>query len=196
MKNKELRIVGLSFSKTQQGQFVLVLGEKKGSLKIPIIIKESEAQYIAIKLEGIKTQKPFIFDVLKSVCDSLQADIYQIVITHVLEGVFHSKILLTNMVEEFEIPCSIGDAICLSLAHGCEILCTSEVLKLSGIMMDDEGNITQEQHTKNTSKKRDYSSVLAVPDLEKLLDKAIDNEEYEIASQIRDKITELKEKSK
>ncbi len=196
MKNKELRIVGLSFSKTQQGQFVLVLGEKKGNLKLPVIIKENEAQYIALKLEGIKTQKPFIFDVLKTMSDSLQADVYQVVVTHVLEGIFHSKVVMSNMVEEFEIPCTVGDAVCLSLTYGCGIHCSPEVLKLAGIMMDDEGNITEEQHKKNTSKKRDYTSVLGVNDLEKLLDKAIQNEEYEIASQIRDKITELKEKTK
>ena len=62
--------------------------------------------------------------------------------------------------------------------------------------MDDEGNIDEEQHEKNIKQDRDYKSVLSIADLEKLLDKAIENEEYEIASQIRDRITELKENIK
>jgi protein-arginine kinase activator protein McsA len=62
--------------------------------------------------------------------------------------------------------------------------------------MDDEGNIDEEQHEKNIKQDRDYKSVLSIGDLEKLLDKAIENEEYEIASQIRDRITELKENIK
>lgn len=196
MKLKELKIIGLSYSKTQTGQFILVLGEKRGKLKLPIIIKEHEAQYIALKLEDMKVTKPPIFDVIKNITDSLRADIFQISITHVLEGIFYSKISMSNMVDEFEFGCSIGDAICLSLAYGCSIYCNSEVLNLTGILMDDEGNIDESQHQKNLSKDRDYRSVLSITDLEKLLDKAIENEEYEIASQIRDRITEIKENKK
>jgi bifunctional DNase/RNase len=196
MKSKELIIVGLSYSKTQNGQYILVLGQKRGSLKLPIIIKENEAQYIALKLENIKTTKVPIFDVMKNVTDSLNADVFQVTITHVLEGVFHTKVSMSNMVDEFEFACSIGDAVCISLAYGCPIYCTSEVLNLTGILMDDEGNIDEEQHEKNLKQDRDYKSVLSITDLEKLLDKAIENEEYEIASQIRDRITELKENTK
>lgn len=196
MKMKELKILGLSYSKTQLGQFVLVLGQKRGSLKLPIIIKETEAQFIAIKLEAMKSQKPSIYDVFKKMSDSLQADVYQIVITHVLEGIFHTKISVSNMIEEFEIPCSIGDAICLSVAYGAKIYCSDEVLNLAGIQMDDDGNINEDQQEENVNKSRDYKSVLSVEDLEKLLSKAVENEEYEIASQIRDKITQLKDKTK
>jgi len=196
MKLKELKIVGLSYSKSQISQYILVLGEKKGGLKVPIIIKEEEAQYIALKLEGIKTQKVPIYDVMKNVTDNLNADVFQVTITHILEGVFYSKIQMSNMIDEFEFNCSIGDAICLSLCYGCPIYASKEVLNLSGILMDDEGNIDETQHRKNVSNNRDYKSVLSVSDLEKLLDKAIENEEYEIASQIRDRITEIKEKAK
>lgn len=196
MKLKELKIIGLSYSKSQSGQYILVLGEKKGNLKIPIIIKEQEAQYIALKLEGIKVQKLPIYDILKNMIEVLGADVFQINITHILEGIFYSKIHLSNMIDEFEIECSVGDAICLSLSFGCPINASSDVLKLAGILMDDEGNIDETQHRKNTSKNRDFKSVLSISDLEKLLDKAIENEEYEIASQIRDKISEIKEKSK
>lgn len=192
MKLKEVKILGLSYSKTQIGQFVLVLGEKRGPLKIPIIIKESEAQYIAIQLENIKSHKPFIFDVVKNLTDSLKADLYQVVITHILEGIFHTKLVFSNMVEEIEIPCSVGDAVCLSVVFGCKLYCSEEVLSVAGIQMDDDGNITDEQQEENVKKPRDYKSVLSVEDLEKLLDKAVSNEEYEIASQIRDKITEIK----
>jgi bifunctional DNase/RNase len=196
MKMKELKILGLSYSKTQVGQFVLVLGQKRGPLKLPIIIKENEAQYIAIKLESIKSQKPTMFDVFKTLTDTLQSDVYQVVITHILEGIFHTKITVSNMVEEFEIPCSIGDAICLSVTYGCKIYCSDEVLKLAGIQMDDDGTITDDQQEENVGKSRDYKSVLSLEDLEKLLSKAVDNEEYEIASQIRDRISEIKEKAK
>jgi protein-arginine kinase activator protein McsA len=40
---------------------------------------------------------------------------------------------------------------------------------------------------------RDYKSIFTVDNLQRMLEKAIENEEYEIASQLRDRINELKE---
>jgi len=195
MKSKELKIIGLSFSKTQAGQFILVLGEKRGNLKLPIIIKENEAHYIALKLENIKVTKPPIFDVIKNITDSLKADLFQIMITHVTEGIFYSKVSLSNMVDEFEFDCSIGDAICLSICYECPIRVNVDVLSSVGILMSDEGEIDEQQHQSNHNRKRDYDTNLNISDLETLLQKALVNEEYEIASQIRDRIIEMKQKS-
>jgi bifunctional DNase/RNase len=195
MKLKELKIVGLSYSQTQVGSYVLVLSEKKGQRKLPIIINQDTAQHIALKLENVKVKKPLTFDLFKNLSDKLGADLYQIQITNILEGVFYVKLIFHNMVEEFELDSSIGDALCLSVTYKCPIFCTKEVLDIAGILMDDDGTITEDQFEEN-HKSRDYTSVISVENLEKMLNKAIENEEYEIASQLRDRITELKEKSK
>jgi protein-arginine kinase activator protein McsA len=99
------------------------------------------------------------------------------------------------MIEEYEIEASIGDAICLSVTYKCPIYCAQDVLVSAGIEMDDDGNITDEQHEKNMSKK-EKTSFVSVENLEKMLEKAIENEEYEIASQLRDRINELKTSKK
>ena len=50
MKKVELRIIGLSYRQNQAGSYVLVLGERKGKLKLPIIIKSDQST-----LEKIQT---------------------------------------------------------------------------------------------------------------------------------------------
>jgi len=194
MKFSELKIVGLSYSQSQIGSYVLVLSEKKKkSRKLPIIIKEDPAQFIALSLEGVKTQRPLVYDLFKKVTDNLGADLYEIRITHILEGIFYAKIVFHNMIEEFEIESTISDAICLSVAYGCPILCSKEVIEMAGISMDDDGNISEEQQEENY-KPRKATSLITVEHLEIMLTKAIENEEYEVASQLRDKISEMKEK--
>lgn len=195
MKLKELKIVGLSYSQTQVGSYVLVLSEKRGKRKLPIIINQDTAQFIALKLESVKVKKPLTIDLFKNITDKLGADLYQVQISNILEGVFYVKLIFHNMVEEFELESSIGDAISLAVCYKCPILCSKEVLDTAGILMDDDGSISEEQFEEN-HKSRDYSSVISIENLEKMLTKAIDNEEYEIASQLRDRIVELKEKSK
>jgi len=195
MKFKELRIVGLSYSQTQEGSYVIVLSEKDGPRKVPIIIKSNDAQFIALKMEDIKTTKSMTHDLIKNILDKMGGDLYEIKITHILEGVFYTKLVFHNMIEEYEIEASIGDAICLSVTYKCPIYCAQDVLVSAGIEMDDDGNITDEQHEKNMSKK-EKTSFVSVENLEKMLEKAIENEEYEIASQLRDRINELKTSKK
>jgi bifunctional DNase/RNase len=195
MKFKELRIVGLSYSQTQEGSYVIVLSEKDGPRKVPIIIKSNDAQFIALKMEDIKTTKAMTHDLIKNILDKMGGDLYEIKITHILEGVFYTKLVFHNMIEEYEIEASIGDAICLSVTYKCPIYCAQDVLVSAGIEMDDDGNITDEQHEKNMSKK-EKTSFVSIENLEKMLEKAIENEEYEIASQLRDRINELKTSKK
>ena len=191
MKKIELKIFGLSYSQSQAGSYVLVLGEKKGKLKLPIIIKPHDAQFIAMKTEGLVTPRPLIHDLFKKVTDSLNADLRHIYISHLLEGIFYAKLVFSNSVEDFEVDCSVGDAICLALTYSSPIYCSKEVLKISGIEIDEDGSVTEEQSEAN-HKDRDYSAVVTVENLEKMLQKALENEEYEIASQLRDRIQQLK----
>jgi bifunctional DNase/RNase len=194
MKLVELKIIGLSYSQTQVGSYVLVLSEKRGKKKLPIIINQEYAQYIALKIEKMKTKRPFTHDLFQTITDKLGADLYQVKITHILEGIFYAKLVYHNMIDEFEVDCVIGDALSLAALYKCPILCSKEVLDMAAIEMDDDGTMTEDQVEEN-HKDRSYSSVISVENLEKMLDKAIQNEEYEIASQLRDRILELKQKS-
>jgi bifunctional DNase/RNase len=191
MKKIELKIFGLSYSHTQAGSYVLVLSELIGNLKLPIIIKPGDAQYIAMKTEGLSANRPVIHDLVKMITDQVGVDLHQIYISHILEGVFYCKLIFDSNGEDIEIECSVGDGVCLALSYGCPILCSEEVLKLSGINISDDGTTSEEQMELNR-KERDYKATSTVDDLEKRLSQAIDNEEYEIASQIRDRIKELK----
>jgi len=191
MKKIELKVLGLSYSNTQAGSYVLVLSEKRGKLKLPIIIKPGDAQHIAFKIENLDSPKPLIHDLFKKVGEWTGLDLQQVLISHVVEGVFYCKLVFASITEDFEMECSIGDAVCLALSFSCPIYCTPDVLKVAGIEIEDSGSMTTEQDERN-KKDRDYQSTSTVENLEKMLKKALDNEEYEVASQLRDRITELK----
>ena len=103
MKRKQLKVLGLSYSQSQIGSYVLVLSEKKGSRKLPIIIKPAEAQQIAIKIENIKPSRPLTHDLLKSLTDTFSIDVQEVFIYSLAEGIFYSKIIATNGIDEVEI---------------------------------------------------------------------------------------------
>ena len=201
MKKRKLSILGLSYSQTQIGAYVLVLADKKSSRKLPIIIKSTEAQRIALEIEKIKPagSRPLTHDLFKSLADSFSIEIQEVFIYSLVEGIFYSKIIATNGIETVEIESTAGDAVAIASIYKCPIFTTSEIIDLVGININPDGTIPKEQDIEDveeidldeevTTKKR----VVSVEDLQKMMDEAIANEEYEIAAELRDRIEKLKQ---
>ena len=100
MEKIELKIIGLSYSQTQSGAYALVLSEKQGTRRLPIIIGGFEAQSIAIELENMKPSRPLTHDLFKSFAESFTISIKEVVIYNLIEGVFYSKIVCDKEGEE------------------------------------------------------------------------------------------------
>lgn len=197
---KEVKVLGLSYSQSQSGSYVVVLSEKKGKRKLPIVIKPSDAQQIALKIEGVKSPRPLTHDLFKSLTDSYQIDIQEVYIYAILEGIFYTKLITSNGIEESEIDCTAGDGIALSIVYGCPLFASKEVLDLSGVYINDDGStmdnsdiddIDDYEEVEETTKR-----VVSIEDLEHMIEDAIRNEEYEIAAEIRDRIEKLKKEGK
>ena len=195
MRRKELKILGLSYSQSQIGSYVLVLSEKKGNKKIPLIIKPTEAQRIALDLEGIKSPRPLTHDLIKSVTDAFEIDVQEVFIYSLAEGIFYTKIIASNGIEEVEIECTGGDGVALSVIYKCPIYVTTEILDSVGIVIADDGS-GMTDNSEDEDEGEIYESpaerVVSIEDLEHMMNDAIENEEYEIAAEIRDRISKLK----
>ena len=197
MKRKQLKVMGLSYSQTQAGSYIVVLSEIKGNRKIPVVVKASDAQEIALKIEKIKSPRPLTHDLFKSLTDSFGIDVQEVFIHSLVEGIFYCKMIINNGVEETEVECGVGDGITLALVYDCPIMIKTDVLDSAGINMNDDGSeideIEVEIDEKPKSKTKSKKRVVSVEDLEIMMHKALENEEYEIAAEIRDRIQELKE---
>lgn len=197
MKKRELKILGLSYSQTQLGSYVIVLSDKKGVRKLPIIIKPAEAQRIAIEIEGIKSSRPMVHDLFKSLTDSYQIDIQEVYIHDLLEGVFYTKITSSNGLDEIDMECTAGDAIALSVIYKCPIYTTSDILESAGVVINDDGTPLSDEEMIDMDLDKEEepgpeNRIVSIKDLEKMMEEAISNEEYEIAADIRDRISQLK----
>jgi bifunctional DNase/RNase len=190
MNKIETRIIGLSYGQSGNGTYIAILEEMESvGRKLPIIIKTNEAQYIALKIESMETKNPLIYDIFKTMTESLGADLQEIYIHTVMEGVFYCKLILSDMVDEYEINSSVGDALALAISYKCPIFVSEEVLDGYGVLMDENGGVDEEQNHYN---KRKREPKVSLENLEQMLQRAIENEEYEIASQIRDRIETIK----
>ena len=194
---KEVKVLGLSYGQSQAGSYVVVLSEKKGKRKLPIVIKPSDAQQIALKIEGMKSPRPLTHDLFKTITDSYSIDIQEVYIYAILEGIFYTKMVTSNGLEDVEVECTAGDGIALSIVYGCPLYASKEVLDISGVYINDDGSDMSEDEM-DVDMEEDFEEVkpakrvVSIEDLEHMMNDAIANEEYEIAAEIRDRINKLK----
>ena len=93
-------------------------------------------------------------------------------------------------IEDVEIECSVGDGVILASIYKCSIYVSTSVMNAAGVYINDDGTPLDDIEEEVVEEKK---TAVSVENLEKLLEEAVRNEEYEIAVQIRDRITEIKE---
>ena len=196
MKKVRLEIVGLSYSQTQSGAYALVLGESAGTRRLPIIIGGFEAQAIAIELEKMTPTRPLTHDLFKAFSETFSIDVTEILIYNLVEGVFYAKLVCTDGTREVEIDARTSDAIALAVRFNCPIFTYEFILKSAGIVLDDDSLpsienpiATVEEMTSSTE--GEYQSKSS-EELKNLLQTALDEEQYETASRIRDELNNRK----
>lgn len=185
-----MEILGLSTSPSSGGAYALILTEKQGNRRLPIIIGTFEAQAIALELESIKPPRPMTHDLLKNVIMSFDSKVEQVVINDLTEGTFFAKIKYNKNDEVQEIDARPSDAIAVAIRFGADIFVHSSVLDEAGIESED----TPEGAGRGKSDKsmEEGSELSGIEKLENELQTAIDTENYEKAAKIRDQINKLK----
>lgn len=213
MRKIPLEILGLSSSQSQSGSFALILGEKHGNRRLPIIIGMFEAQSIAIQIEKINPNRPLTHDLFKSFAQQAGIAVVEIVISDLREGVFFSRIVCTDGERSFELDARPSDAIAIGLRFGVPIYTVEQVLSEAGIILSDlenEADEDEDEDEDTPDSEDDFGTPggeePATPpkkptgppnqasedELSKMLAAALEREDYEKAAQIRDELNRRK----
>lgn len=206
MKKVRLEIVGLSYSQTQSGAYALVLGESAGTRRLPIIIGGFEAQAIAIELEKMSPSRPLTHDLFKSFAETFDISVSEVLIYNLVEGIFYAKLVCNDGTRDVEIDARTSDAIALAVRFNCPIFTYEFILKSAGIVLDDETSssegLTGDEENQNVQEEmttvekagssRDEYKTKSTEELKTMLQTALDEEHYEMASRIRDELNNRK----
>lgn len=205
MGKVKLNVLGISYSQTQSGAYALVLAEENGTRRIPIIVGGFEAQAIAIELEGLNPPRPLTHDLFKKFSDAYGIRLLEVNIHKLEEGVFFANVLFDNGDQQKILDARTSDAIALALRFKCPIYTTDEIVEKAGIVLDfDQGASTGEEPDEKDTSEEDveYPEKISgkvfdlrdksLDELIEMLDSAVNDEDYERASKIRDEIKRRK----
>lgn len=188
MDKIRLEIVGMSYSQSQSGAYALILGEVKGNRRLPIIIGGSEAQAIAVELEKIKPTRPLTHDLFKSFADTYLIQLKEVIIDQFKQGVFHAKLVCVQNKVENLIDSRTSDAVALAIRFKCPIFTYEKIMAEAGMLMDENAAASETLTGPVDEPSEPAFEEYTLSELEEMLQKAVEQEDYEKASTIRDEI--------
>ena len=199
MKKIELNIVGLSYSQAQSNSYALVLGEVNGKRRLPIVIGHYEAQAIALELEKMKPSRPLTHDLFLNLATTFGILLEEVIITRFHEGIFYATLICNDGNTIQHIDSRTSDAVALAIRFHCPIYTYEDILSQAGIVFDEDETLEEAENKSPsnefenpaTSRTNEFN-LLTNEELDSELRKAVENEEYERASLIRDEIRKRK----
>ncbi len=182
-------ILGLSTNPASGGAYALILREVNGNRRLPIIIGASEAQSIALEMEGIKPPRPLTHDLMKNIITAFGAELSDVTIDELRDGTFYAKLNIDSQ----QIDSRPSDAIALAVRYGVQIFVAASVMDEAAFVPDEEEE--QEESAppakQQKSKQPPATKMTKLEQLHQQLKEAIEKENYEKAAALRDEIRKL-----
>lgn len=191
-----LRVLGISYSQIQNGAYALILAQVGGPYRIPVVIGASEAQAIALKMEGIVPPRPLTHDLFTGLGHAFGIELVEVFIYRFEDGVFYSELTFTDGERTVTLDSRTSDAVAVAMRTGAPIYTTPEILTETGFELEElsadagdgeSGEVRNGDSADNSSvtpvrtpKLENYT----VEELKRTLAKLIDNEEYEEAARV------------
>lgn len=195
--NIKMNFYGLYRNMTRRDTAIVVLKEEDGDKKIAFNIGAHDSETLLMFVENIRTERPYIHDVLINVLDRLGVQIEEVRIIRIVNGIFRARLIFYLNGVEQRIRIRISDAVALALRMECPIYATEAVISDAGTSVPDI--VVQKAEKLAAEKEEFHMSIdrlkqMTEEELSELLKRALDREAYEEATRIRDEL--LKRKSR
>lgn len=187
-----MEVAGLSRSPTEPyNAFVVMLRERYGSRRLPIVIGFPEAHAINIELENIKHPRPLTHDLFINTLRELEVSLLEVTIDRLQDSTFFAHLLLEDGGREITVDCRPSDGIALALRARAPIYCEEDVLIKAGQPLADEEEETEEGPMTPSGQRTPRRAESTREELERLLEEALAREDYETAARLRDELRKL-----
>lgn len=111
-------------------EIVVLLLDGASELVVPIVVGPREANAIATAQSGRTSPRPMTHDLLCDVLDAVEVQLIQAEIVALDGGVFYAELVLSN---GKRLDARASDAIAVAIRTRSPVLCSAEVVALSGI---------------------------------------------------------------
>lgn len=190
-KKVKLTVLGFSFNQTQSGTYGLVLAEEGGMRRLMIVVGAPEAQSIAFILQNTEPPRPLTHDLFKTFMSKFGIVLQEVFIYKYQNGVFYSQLIFKQGDVVVSIDSRTSDAIGIALRSKSQVYTTEKIMKeLSVVFNTSEEDIDDRDFIKgnDSTEYLDTYSMLSEDELQAMLKDAISQEDYELASMLKEEL--------
>lgn len=169
---------------TETSMFVMMLYEPLGGRKVPVMIGRHEAEMIMIEQGNQSPKRPMTHQLIINIMESFALTLKLVRIERFEEGIFYATLLVSDGFNTQSIDARASDAVLLALHQSVDIEMAEKVLEETGfdVENDDDINISSSLPGSETRE-----------ELEEELRRCEENEEYERAAEIMERIKKIGE---
>ncbi|TXF79104.1 bifunctional nuclease family protein [Chryseobacterium sp.] len=196
MDYQRLTIRGISYSQTQSGAYALLLEHEETNVKLPVVIGNFEAQSISLGLEkDIHPPRPLTHDLFSKFVTQANYELVSVIIYQIVDGVFFSNINFKNKSnnEEMIMDARTSDAVAMAVRFDAPIYTTQQVLDEAGILLELDVPPTEDGDAEEFPSGENLSNV-SLEELQKLLEIAVKDEDFDAALDLQEEIKRRKKK--
>jgi bifunctional DNase/RNase len=129
----EMKVRGLALDPVSNMP-IIILRDDEEKRSLPIWVGIFEANAIALELEKIATPRPMTHDLIKSILETIDAQVVKVVVTDLRENTFFALLHLRLQGVEYTVDSRPSDAIALALRAAAPIYVEEEVFPKAGKM--------------------------------------------------------------
>lgn len=175
---------------------MLIMQTLDNQTSFPIIIAGNEAVSLLKELEKVEVKRPQTHDLFFSTLQAFNIEIKEVYIYKLVEGIFYTKLICRQDEHIVELDARPSDAIILAIKAGASIFVEDDILEKLGIAtseMEKQIVSPQEYNEQFEEEKEDFSyEEMSDEELQSMLNMAVEAEDFETASQIRDILNQRK----
>jgi bifunctional DNase/RNase len=161
---------------------IMLLQERDGARKLPVMIGPFEAQAIVVAKQNIHFDRPATHDIFKLFAEACNTPLLHAKIYKIKEGTFYSYLLFAKEDGEFKLDVRTSDAVAIAMRFGAPIYIDDELLNTLCV-------------------KEEWKNAISIPitlaateTLREAMQQAIKDENYELAMKLKQEIDNRTEK--
>ncbi|MBP1618969.1 MAG: hypothetical protein H6Q14_2796 [Bacteroidetes bacterium] len=185
----KLKVLGFSFNQTQTGTYGLVLAEELGKRRLMVIVGTPEAQSIAFELQHSVPPRPLTHDLFRTFINKFKISLVEALIYKYENGVFFSQLTFEQNGSVIQIESRTSDAVAIALRTNSPIYTTENIMQELAVVFDENENVLSSPPQRSVSADAPEIEEDTIEELRLKLQAAINDENYELASILRDEIS-------
>lgn len=160
------------------------LRPENSHIVLPVFVTENDIQTILIELTHVLAPRPMVHELLLSAIEALEGRLLRAEIYACKRGSYLCSLVIEQNNKEVYLESRPSDILCIAARADCPVYVESSILSKNGLPAD---RVTSNQE--NNKGVREPASVVSF--LKKELQSAVDQEEFERAAHLRDRLEEL-----